>query len=69
MKKRVLCLLMALCLCLCVVLAACNEEPPPAPPVVEQEEQGHVHQTPDTSASVNPDMSNEQIGDDTVRYE
>ncbi|MBE6702775.1 MAG: hypothetical protein E7585_05125 [Ruminococcaceae bacterium] len=67
MKKSILCLLMALCLCLCMILASCKPEPEPEP-LPEQEKQGQVHQTPDTSASVDPIMPNEQVGTDTPRY-
>ena len=70
MKKRVLCLMSALCLCLSLLFVACTpEETVEETPVVEQETQGDVHQTPDNSASVNPDMPNEQYDpDSTIRH-
>ena len=68
MKKSILCLLMALCLCLCMILASCKPKPAPQEDPKEQEKVGYVHQTPDTSASVDPSMPNEQVGNDTTRY-
>ena len=71
MKKRVLCLMLALCLCLSFLFVACTPEEPveDVPPVVEQEKEGEVHQTQDNAASVNPDMPNEQVDpDSTIRH-
>lgn len=72
MKKSILCLLLALCLCLSVVLAACKEETPDpnqgtTPPVEEQPpvtdtteeggKKGQIHYTEDTSAGVDVEDS------------
>ena len=64
MKKRILCLIMALCMILmCAMLAACDSEE-----VVEDgDKQGSVHNLTDNSAAVDPNMPNQQIPDNTIR--
>ena len=69
MKKSILCLMLVLCLCLGMILASCKpDEPAPEPPAVDDGgKQGQVHQTPDTSAGVDPDMPNPQLDGSTIR--
>ena len=50
MKKRVLCLLMVLCLCLSMLLVSCKDEEvvDPAPGDVELEKLGETETSPNT---------------------
>ena len=76
MKKTLLCLLLALCLCLsCIMFIACDkdDEVPPedVPPVEEEQEigkKGEVTLFPKEENEVSPNQPNEQLGDSTTRY-
>ena len=75
MKKTLLCLLLALCLCLsCIMLIACDDDDTPVedvPPVEQEQEigkKGEVTLFPKEENEVSPNQPNEQVGDNTTRY-
>ena len=74
MKKTIVSLLLALCLCLsCFILIACDEDEAPVDenPVVENEEigkKGEVTLFPKEENKVSPNQPNEQMRDQTPRY-
>ena len=63
MKKSILCLLLVLSLCLCMILASCKPDEQPT-----GEKAGEVHNTPDTSAGVEPNLPNETVDGFTNRH-
>ena len=75
MKKTIISLLLALCLCLsCLILMACDKEPEepvtdPNAPVQEQEigKKGEVTLFPKEENEVNPNQPNEKVPDFTTR--
>lgn len=77
MKKTLLCLLLALCLCLsCIMLIACNDDEEPAddpatdvaPGDEEVGKKGEVTLFPKEENEVSPNQPNEQIDGSTTRY-
>ena len=77
MKKTLVCLLLALCLCLsCIMLIACNEDETPdddpavdvAPGEEEVGKKGEVTLFPKEENEVTPNQPNEQLPDSTTRY-
>ena len=65
MKKSILCLLLVLSLYLCMIFASCK---PDESETETGDKLGQVHTTPDTSAGVEPNFPNPQVGDTTPRY-
>jgi hypothetical protein len=76
MKKTLVCLLLALCLCLsCIMLIACNEDETPddapvdvAPGEEEIGKKGEITLFPKEENEVTPNQPNEQLPDSTTRY-
>lgn len=68
MKKTILCLVIAISLCLCMILVSCkpdDDDTTDAPPA---EITGQFHTTPDSTAGVGFEADNPIVGDDTARY-
>ena len=76
MKKRILCLLLALSLCLVLVLASCKRNPenpddpsgPAQGDTLPGEKKGNVYSTPYAGGDAKPNEPNEEVEDGTVRY-
>ena len=72
MKKRILCLLLVVCLVLSMLaLVACNDDGEGEgegdnPTVNAGEKKGQVHTTTDTSANVDPAIDRPSQGNDTL---
>lgn len=70
MKKRFLCLFLAICLCLCMLLVACDDnntgDDNNGGTVDPGAKQGQVHTTTDTSANVDPAIDRPSFGNDTL---
>ena len=73
-RKRILCLLLALSLFLCLVLASCKKDPPPAPPAsdttdeepVDDGKRGQIHDKGNVGGGASNSEPNEQPDDDNT---
>ena len=70
MRKRMLCLLLVLCLFLSMILVSCKEEPAPEAPQTEEGPRGQTHPTPDAVGDVVPNDPNPFLPGlgDSLRY-
>ena len=67
MRKRMIALMLALLLCLCVIFTACKDDPPPETPD-EGGKKGEIHETTDEVGNVNTNDPNPLIDGDTKRH-
>jgi len=67
MRKKMIALMLALLLCLCVIFTACKDAPPPETPD-EGGKKGEIHETTDAGGDVTSNDSNPLVGGDTMRY-